>query len=137
MSSDHRCTILVNMMTRESLLGRMRRYAGGLKNDEEPGGKASSLMLPQPSRAMCRFDRGGSGTDSGDVILCRGPIRRAAAASPPLSLPSTSYKTNVPEAKMSPRKRVCFTTPAPGCEIGESSAAGAARQLGPTLEADT
>ncbi|GJS02543.1 hypothetical protein Tco_0319051 [Tanacetum coccineum] len=38
---------------------------------------------------------------------------------------------------MPPRKRACFTTPAPGCEIRESSAAGAARQPGPTPEADT
>ncbi|GJS05328.1 hypothetical protein Tco_0321836 [Tanacetum coccineum] len=53
---------------------------------------------------------------------------RAAIASPPLLLPSTSYRTDVPEAEMPPRKRACLTTPAPGCEIGESSAAGAARQ---------
>ncbi|GJT44773.1 hypothetical protein Tco_0953488 [Tanacetum coccineum] len=53
---------------------------------------------------------------------------RAAAASPLLSLPPTSPRTNVPEAEMPPRKRACLTTPAPGYEIGESSAAGAARQ---------
>ncbi|GJV99881.1 hypothetical protein Tco_1555133 [Tanacetum coccineum] len=62
---------------------------------------------------------------------------RAAAASPPLLLPSTSHRTDVPEAEMLPRKRACFATPAPGCEIGESSAAGAARRPGPTPEADT
>ncbi|GJZ27983.1 hypothetical protein Tco_0572630 [Tanacetum coccineum] len=62
---------------------------------------------------------------------------RAAAASPPLSLPSTSPRTDVPEAEMPPRKRVCLTTPAPGCEIGESSAAGAARQPRPTPKVDT
>ncbi|GJT41243.1 putative reverse transcriptase domain-containing protein [Tanacetum coccineum] len=44
---------------------------------------------------------------------------------------------DVPEAEMPPRKRACFTTPAPGFEIGESSAAGAARRPGPTPEADT
>ncbi|GJV04865.1 putative reverse transcriptase domain-containing protein [Tanacetum coccineum] len=38
---------------------------------------------------------------------------------------------------MPPRKRACLTTPAPGYEIGESSAAGAARQPIPTLEVDT
>ncbi|GJW04512.1 putative reverse transcriptase domain-containing protein [Tanacetum coccineum] len=43
-------------------------------------------------------------------------------------LPSTSHRTNIPEAKMLPRKRACFTTPAPGFEVGESSTAGAARQ---------
>ncbi|GJU06400.1 hypothetical protein Tco_1122830 [Tanacetum coccineum] len=30
------------------------------------------------------------------------------------------------------RKRLCRTTPGPRCEVGESSAAGAARQFGPT-----
>ncbi|GJT12976.1 putative reverse transcriptase domain-containing protein [Tanacetum coccineum] len=62
---------------------------------------------------------------------------RAAVASPPLLLPSTSPRTDVPEAEMPPRKRACLTTPAPGYEIGESSAAGAARQPGPTPEVDT
>ncbi|GKF36338.1 hypothetical protein Tco_0113096, partial [Tanacetum coccineum] len=62
---------------------------------------------------------------------------RAAAASPPLTLPSTSHKTDVLEAEMPPQKRACLTTPAPECEIGESSAARAARQPGPTPEVDT
>ncbi|GKE80159.1 hypothetical protein Tco_1550159, partial [Tanacetum coccineum] len=62
---------------------------------------------------------------------------RVAAASPPLLLLSTSHKTDVPEAEMSPWKRACFTTPAPELEIGESSAAGAARRPWPTPEADT
>ncbi|GKA73917.1 hypothetical protein Tco_0780219 [Tanacetum coccineum] len=44
---------------------------------------------------------------------------------------------DVPEAEMPPRKRACLTTPAPGYEIGESSAAGAARQPGPTPAIDT
>ncbi|GKF44072.1 hypothetical protein Tco_0130624, partial [Tanacetum coccineum] len=69
----------------------------------------------------------------------------AAAPTPPLPvlhhhpqlLPSTSPRTDVPEAEMPPRKRACPTTPAPGYEIGESSAAGAARQPIPTLEVDT
>ncbi|GKE45842.1 hypothetical protein Tco_1473126 [Tanacetum coccineum] len=52
---------------------------------------------------------------------------RMRAASPPLLLPSTSHRTNVPKAKMPPRKRACFTTPASGLKIGESSAAGAGR----------
>ncbi|GJW37007.1 hypothetical protein Tco_0059927 [Tanacetum coccineum] len=58
------------------------------------------------------------------------------AASPPLLLPSTSHRTDILEAGMPPWKRVCFTTPASGFEDGESSAAAAARQPGPTLEAD-
>ncbi|GJV02583.1 hypothetical protein Tco_1336152 [Tanacetum coccineum] len=62
---------------------------------------------------------------------------RAADASPPLSLPPTSPRTDIPEAEMPPRKRACLTTPAPGYEIGESSAAGAARQPGHTPALDT
>ncbi|GJV59452.1 hypothetical protein Tco_1465552 [Tanacetum coccineum] len=62
---------------------------------------------------------------------------RAADASPPLSLLPTSPRTDIPEAEMPPRKRACLTTPAPGYEIGESSAAGAARQPGPTPAIDT
>nr|GEW10183.1 hypothetical protein [Tanacetum cinerariifolium] len=47
-------------------------------------------------------------------------------------LPSTSRRIDIPKADMPPRKKACLTTPAPGFEIGESSAAGAARQPGPT-----
>nr|GEW11923.1 hypothetical protein [Tanacetum cinerariifolium] len=47
-------------------------------------------------------------------------------------LPSTFHRTDIPEADMSPRKKACLTAPALGFEIGESSAAGAARQPRPT-----
>ncbi|GKD05069.1 hypothetical protein Tco_1180043 [Tanacetum coccineum] len=89
------------------------------------------LPLPSPLTT--------SPTDTGEPLGYRaaGIRMRAAAASPPLSLPSTSHRTDVPKVEMSPQKRSCFTTPAPGCEIGESSAAGAARQPGPTPEANT
>ncbi|GKF22013.1 hypothetical protein Tco_0074335, partial [Tanacetum coccineum] len=49
----------------------------------------------------------------------------------PLPAPSTSRRADIPEADMPPRKRLLFTTPRPGCEIGESSTA---RQPGPTIE---
>nr|GEW97748.1 reverse transcriptase domain-containing protein [Tanacetum cinerariifolium] len=49
-------------------------------------------------------------------------------------LPSTSRRTNIPEANMPPRKRACLTTLALGFKVGESFAAGAARQPGPDLE---
>ncbi|GJX07047.1 hypothetical protein Tco_0194979 [Tanacetum coccineum] len=89
---------------------------------------SSPLPLPSPLTT--------SPTDAGAPLGYRaaGIRMRAAAASPPLSLPSTSHRTDVPEAEMPPQKRACLTTPAPGCEIGESSAAGAARQPGPTPE---
>nr|GEX33845.1 reverse transcriptase domain-containing protein [Tanacetum cinerariifolium] len=57
---------------------------------------------------------------------------RAAVIRMRALLPSTSRMTDILEADMQPRKRVCLTTPAPRFEIGESSAAGAARQPGPT-----
>ncbi|GKF47917.1 hypothetical protein Tco_0141168, partial [Tanacetum coccineum] len=42
------------------------------------------------------------------------------------------HETEMPEMCLPLRKRPCRTTPGPGCEVGESSAAGAARQFGPT-----
>ncbi|GJW61716.1 hypothetical protein Tco_0111051 [Tanacetum coccineum] len=46
--------------------------------------------------------------------------------SPPLLLPSTAHRTDIPKAEMSPRKRVCFTAPTRRFEVGESSTAAAA-----------
>ncbi|GKA28459.1 hypothetical protein Tco_0714627 [Tanacetum coccineum] len=91
----------------------------------------SPLPLPSPLTT--------SPTDAGAPLGYRaaGIRMRAAVASPPSLLPSTSPRTDVPEAEMPPRKRACLTTPAPGYEIGESSAAGAARQPRPTPEVDT
>nr|GEW41703.1 hypothetical protein [Tanacetum cinerariifolium] len=43
-----------------------------------------------------------------------------------------SRRIDIPEADMPPQKRACLITPAPGFEVGESSAAGAAWQPGPT-----
>ncbi|GJR69400.1 hypothetical protein Tco_0015465 [Tanacetum coccineum] len=70
-----------------------------------------------------------SPTDAGAPLGYRaaGIRMRVAAASPPLLLPSTSHRTNIPEAEIPPRKRACFATSALGLEIGESSAAGAVR----------
>ncbi|GJR27324.1 hypothetical protein Tco_1103556 [Tanacetum coccineum] len=51
----------------------------------------------------------------------------------PLPTPSTSRRVDIPEADTPPRKRLLFTAPRPGCEVGESSAAAAARQPGPTM----
>ncbi|GJT41772.1 hypothetical protein Tco_0941637 [Tanacetum coccineum] len=52
----------------------------------------------------------------------------------PLPAPSTSRRADIPEADTPPRKRLLLTTPRPRCEVGESSAAAAARQPGPTIE---
>ncbi|GKF09992.1 hypothetical protein Tco_0044216 [Tanacetum coccineum] len=50
-----------------------------------------------------------------------------------LPIPSTSHRADIPEADTPPRKRLLLTTPRPSCEVGESSAAAAARQPGPTM----
>ncbi|GJU95190.1 putative reverse transcriptase domain-containing protein [Tanacetum coccineum] len=52
----------------------------------------------------------------------------------PPPAPSASRRADIPEADTPPRKRLLLTTPRPGCEVGESSAAAAARQPGPTIE---
>ncbi|GKF00080.1 hypothetical protein Tco_0023430, partial [Tanacetum coccineum] len=93
----------------------------------------ASLPIPLPSPLTT------SPTDARALLGYRaaGIRMRVAAASPPFLLPSTSHRTDIHEAEMPPRKRACFATPALGLEIGESSAAGAARQPGPAPEADT
>nr|GFC89638.1 hypothetical protein [Tanacetum cinerariifolium] len=50
----------------------------------------------------------------------------------PLPVPSTSRRAKILEADTPPRKRLLLTAPRPGCKVGESSAATAARQPGPT-----
>ncbi|GKF52397.1 hypothetical protein Tco_0159307, partial [Tanacetum coccineum] len=50
-----------------------------------------------------------------------------------LPAPSTSHRADIPEAGTPPQKRLLLTTPKPGCKVGESSAAAAARQPGPTM----
>ncbi|GJX24530.1 hypothetical protein Tco_0230826 [Tanacetum coccineum] len=47
-----------------------------------------------------------------------------------LLLPVSNRRKDVPEADVPPRKRLCLTAPAPRFEVGESSAAAAARQPG-------
>ncbi|GJY43410.1 hypothetical protein Tco_0431623, partial [Tanacetum coccineum] len=52
----------------------------------------------------------------------------------PLPAPSSSRRVDIPEADTPPRKRLLLTTPRPSGEVGESSAAAAARQPRPTIE---
>ncbi|GKC59293.1 hypothetical protein Tco_1086891 [Tanacetum coccineum] len=51
----------------------------------------------------------------------------------PLPAPSTSRRADILEADMPPRKRLLLTAPTPRVEVGESSAAAAARQPGSTM----
>ncbi|GJZ16014.1 hypothetical protein Tco_0551691, partial [Tanacetum coccineum] len=53
--------------------------------------------------------------------------------SPPLLLPFADYRSDIPEAEIPPRKRVCFTAPTRRFEVRESSTATATRQTGHTL----
>ncbi|GKF88074.1 hypothetical protein Tco_0258951 [Tanacetum coccineum] len=91
----------------------------------------ASPPLPLPSPLTT------SPTYAGAPLGYRAAGIRMRAPSPPLLLPSTSHRTIIPEAKMPPRKRACFTTLALRLEVRESSAAGALRQPVPTLEVDT
>ncbi|GKF62594.1 hypothetical protein Tco_0182648, partial [Tanacetum coccineum] len=87
----------------------------------------ASLPLPLPSPLTT------SPTDAGAPLGYRAARIRIRAASPPLLLPSTSHRTDIPEAEMPPQKRACLTTPTPRIEIGESSVVGAVRQPWTTL----
>nr|GEY40381.1 retrotransposon protein, putative, Ty3-gypsy subclass [Tanacetum cinerariifolium] len=80
-----------------------------------------SLPLPLPSPLTT------SPTDTGAPLGYRAAGIRMRAL-----LPSTSHRTDIPEADMPPQKRACLTAPTLGFEIRESSAVGAARQPGPT-----
>nr|GEV20046.1 putative reverse transcriptase domain-containing protein [Tanacetum cinerariifolium] len=80
-----------------------------------------SLPIPFPSPLTT------SPTDTGTPLAYRTVWIRMRAL-----LPSTSRRTDIPEADMPPRKRACLTTPAPEFEIRKSSTAGAVRQPGPT-----
>nr|GEU51197.1 hypothetical protein [Tanacetum cinerariifolium] len=66
-------------------------------------------------------------------IDTRAPLGyRAAGIRMRALLPSTSHRTNIPEADMPPRKKAFLTAFTLRFKIGESFAAGAARQPGPT-----
>nr|GEX79910.1 hypothetical protein [Tanacetum cinerariifolium] len=80
-----------------------------------------SPPLPLPSPLIT------SPTDTGAPLGYRAAGIRMRAL-----LPSTSCRTDILEDDVPPQKRACLTTPAPRLEVGESSAAGAARQPGPT-----
>ncbi|GKC21312.1 hypothetical protein Tco_1023462, partial [Tanacetum coccineum] len=110
-----------------SMEARIAEYAAA----PTPPLPVASPPLPLPSPLTT------SPTDAGAPLGYMAAGIRMRAASPPLLLPSTSHRTDILEVEMPPRKRACFATPAPGFEIGESSAASAARQPGPAPEADT
>ncbi|GJZ71811.1 hypothetical protein Tco_0635662 [Tanacetum coccineum] len=79
----------------------------------------SSPILPIPSPISPTYVEGSLGS-------------RAAGIRQRDALPSPIHETEMPEICLPLRKRPCRTTPGPGYEVGESSTAGAARQVGPT-----
>ncbi|GKE63025.1 hypothetical protein Tco_1513392, partial [Tanacetum coccineum] len=81
-----------------SMEARIAEYAAA----PTPPLPVASSPLPLPSPLTT------SPTDAGAPLGYRaaGIRMRAAAASPPSLLPSTSPRTNIPEAEMPPRKRV-------------------------------
>ncbi|GJV25963.1 hypothetical protein Tco_1378658 [Tanacetum coccineum] len=90
-------------------------------------------LTSPPTRASPTFDEAPPGYKVAGIRL------RAASPSidhlseipsPPLLLPSTSHRYNLPEADMMLRKRARFTASTSRFEVGESSAAAAARQPG-------
>ncbi|GJS73207.1 hypothetical protein Tco_0706048 [Tanacetum coccineum] len=78
-----------------------------------------SPPLPIPSPISPTYVEGSLGSRAAG-------IRRRDA------LPSHVHDTEIPEMWLPLRKRLCRTTPGPGYEVGESSAAGTARRVGPT-----
>nr|GEV79066.1 hypothetical protein [Tanacetum cinerariifolium] len=86
-----------------------------------PSLNVPSLPLPFPSPLTT------SPTDTGAPLGYRAARIRIRAL-----LPSTSSRTDILETDVLPQKRACLTTLAPRFEVGESFAAGAARQPGPT-----
>ncbi|GJW25440.1 hypothetical protein Tco_0039251 [Tanacetum coccineum] len=68
-------------------------------------------------------------------ISIKAPLGYIAAMipTPPFLLPSTAHRDDILEADMPLQKRARFSAPASGFEVGESSAAAAARQVGHAL----
>ncbi|GKA14085.1 hypothetical protein Tco_0693731 [Tanacetum coccineum] len=90
----------------------------------------SPRIRPLHTRAAMRQMRAAAPSTYHSLLLSETPPLLPI----PLPAPSTSRRANIPEADTSPRKRLLLTTPRPECEVGESSAAAAARQPGPTIE---
>nr|GEZ12338.1 hypothetical protein [Tanacetum cinerariifolium] len=95
--------------------------AEALEADEPTHAPGSPIIIPLSQTRLRR----GRKTVRPEPPMVAGIRMRAL-------LPSTSRKTDIPEADMPPRKRACITTPAPRFEVRESSTAGAVRQPRPT-----
>ncbi|GJT03983.1 hypothetical protein Tco_0838445 [Tanacetum coccineum] len=83
----------------------------------------SPRIRPPHTRTAMRQIRATAPSTYHSLLLSRTPPLLPI----PLPAPSTSRRADIPEADTPPQKRLLLTTPRPGCEVGESSAAAAAR----------
>nr|GEZ20318.1 putative reverse transcriptase domain-containing protein [Tanacetum cinerariifolium] len=99
---------------------------------EDPYEEATQQLLEQaprsPEAAMAHM-RAAVPSTYHSLLLSRTPPLLPI----PLLVPSTSHRAKIPKADTPPQKRLLLTAPRPGCEVGETSAAAAARQPGPTM----
>nr|GEY45652.1 hypothetical protein [Tanacetum cinerariifolium] len=95
-----------------SIEARISKHAAALT----PSLPVPSPPLPLPSPLTTSL------TDAGVPLGYRAARIRMRAL-----LPSTSHRTDIPEADMPPQKRDCLTTPTPRFEVEESCVAGATR----------
>ncbi|GJU45136.1 hypothetical protein Tco_1202402 [Tanacetum coccineum] len=88
-----------------------------------------TLIRPPHTRAAMAQRRATAPSIYHSLLLARTPPLLPI----PLPAPSTSRRADIPKADTPPRKRLLLTAPTPRVEVGESSAAAAARQLGSTM----
>nr|GFB33610.1 hypothetical protein [Tanacetum cinerariifolium] len=106
-----------------------------LEADEPTHAPGLPIIIPLSQTRLCR-SRKTVRPEPPIPTDTRAPLGyRAAEIRMRALLPSTSHGTDIPEADFPSRKRACLTTLALRCEIGESFAAGAARQPAP-IESD-
>ncbi|GKB09358.1 hypothetical protein Tco_0837670 [Tanacetum coccineum] len=92
--------------------------------------RRARISIPSPPLPLPSPPTHTSPTYAEAPLGYRATMIRARAASPlPLPAPSSPLE-DVPEADVPPQKRLCLTAPTPRFEVGESSAAAAARQPG-------
>ncbi|GJY57632.1 hypothetical protein Tco_0456747 [Tanacetum coccineum] len=96
---------------------------------QRPPSFLPSLIRPPRTREAMAQMRAAAPSTYHPLLLSRIPPLLPI----PLPASSTSRRADILEANTPPQKRLLLTDPRPGCEVGESSAAATARQLGPTM----
>ncbi|GJR10252.1 putative reverse transcriptase domain-containing protein [Tanacetum coccineum] len=88
-----------------------------------------TLIRPKHTRAAMAQGRAAASSTYHSLL----PAETPPLLTIPLPVPSTSRRADIPEADTPPWKRLLLTAPTPRFEVGESSAAAAARQPGSTM----